>query len=118
MAMVIKGRTSIKRNAPEMTGNPLTLRKTRGRTIHPWLFIRGQEKRDVREAREKLPRRSSRRRWHRGPEGRSGQVRQVHARRRARGHAAVRCGNVAPDLRKAQRLVEAAKGDWPPSAPG
>ena len=37
MAMVMKGRTSIRRTGPELVGDPLTPRKPRSRTINPWL---------------------------------------------------------------------------------
>ncbi len=38
MAMTMKGRTSIRRAAPDLGGDPLTPRKPRSRTINPWLF--------------------------------------------------------------------------------
>ena len=112
MAMVMKGRTSIKRNAPEMTGTPLTLRKPRGRTIQPWLFddevkrsatfaklessylavlasVDGTEDRKAEAAKS----------GRYTPEGLLADTLQFAA------------SNVAPELRKAQRLVEAAKGE-------
>jgi hypothetical protein len=38
MAMVMKGRTTIRRSAPEAAGDPMTPRKSRGWVISPWLF--------------------------------------------------------------------------------
>jgi hypothetical protein len=36
--MVMKGRTTIRRTAPDLGGNTLTPQRSRGRPINPWMF--------------------------------------------------------------------------------
>ncbi len=38
MVMTMRGRTTIRRSTPELVGNPTTPRKPRSRTISPWMF--------------------------------------------------------------------------------
>jgi hypothetical protein len=112
MAITMKGRTSIRRSTPDMGVDPLTPRKPRSRTINPWMFddavkrsgtftkleqsylailagVDGVEERRAEAAK-------------------SGRFTEAGVIEDTLKYAVTQ---VAPELRKAQHLVEAAKGE-------
>ncbi len=112
MTIVMKGRTSIRRTSPELVGDPLTPRRPRSRTINPWMFDDAVKRSETFAKLEQscvaILAGIDDTEDHKAAAAKSGKFTPEGILADTLNFAATK---VAPELRKAQRLVEAARGE-------